>query len=141
MSTNARVVVPLNTSRFNEQYYVGISKMKALARSYIWWSHIEAVAKSCESCLLTANSPAPAPSHPWIVPKQPWERVHLDHAFWGNKVLLVAIDVFSKWPEVHIVSSTSAKQTILKATINLRKSWATNHLGFRQWFTFSIRRV
>ena len=51
--------------------HMGISKMKVLARSYIWWPHIEAVAKSCESCLLTANSPAPAPSHPWIVPKQP----------------------------------------------------------------------
>ena len=117
-----RVVIPqkLRSSLIAELHsnHIGISKMKALARSYIWWphidSHIEAVAKSCESCLLTANSPAPAPSHPWIVPKQPWERVHLDHAFWGNKVLLVAIDVFSKWPEVHIVSSTSAKQTIEK---------------------------
>ena len=49
-----------------------------------------------------------------MVPKQPWERVHLDHAFWGNKVLLVAIDVFSNWPEVQVVSSTSAKQTIEK---------------------------
>ena len=29
-------------------------------------------------------------------------------------MLLVAIDTFSKWPEVHIVSSTSAKQTIEK---------------------------
>jgi len=98
--------------------HVGVSKMKSLARSYIWWpkidSEIKAIAKSCERCLLTANTPAPAPLHPWIVPKQPWERVHIDHAFWGNKVLLVAIDVFSKWPEVHVVSSTSAKQTIEK---------------------------
>ena len=117
-----RVVVPqkLQASLIAELHssHIGVSKMKSLARSYIWWPHIdreiEEVAKSCESCLLTANSPAPAPLHPWMIPKQPWERVHLDHAFWGNKVLLVAIDVFSKWPEVQVVSSTSAKQTIEK---------------------------
>ena len=92
--------------------------MKSLTRLYVWWpnidTEIEAIAKTCESCLLNANSPAPAPLHPWMVPKQPWERVHIDHAFWGSKVMLVAIDVFSKWPEVHVVNSTSAKQTIEK---------------------------
>ena len=34
----------------------------------------------------------------------------------------MAIDVFSKWPEVHLVSSTSAKQTIEK----LRVMFATH---------------
>ena len=72
------------------------------------------MAKSCESCLLAANSLATAPLHPWMVPKQPWECVHVDHIFWGKKLLLVAIDIFSKWLEVHVVSSTSAKQTIEK---------------------------
>ena len=71
------------------------------------------MAKICKSCLLTANSPAPALLHPLIVPKQPWNLyMHIHHAFWGNKLLLVAIDVYSKWPEVRVVSSTSTKQTI-----------------------------
>lgn len=51
--------------------------MKSLARSYMWWpqidAQIEGVAKSCESCLLSANNPVPAPVHPLMVPKQPWE--------------------------------------------------------------------
>ena len=98
--------------------HFGVSKMKSLARSYVWWPQIdveiEGVAKSCESCLPSANNPVPAPLHPLMVPKQPWEQVHIDHTFWGNKVLLVAIDVFSKWPEVHVVSSISAKHTIEK---------------------------
>ena len=41
--------------------YIEVSKMKSLARSYIWWpqiySEIYTVANGCESCLLTANSP------------------------------------------------------------------------------------
>ena len=49
-----------------------------------------------------------------MLPKQPWERVHVDHATWGKHLLLVAIDVFSKWLKVHLVSSTSAQQTIEK---------------------------
>ena len=32
----------------------------------------------------------------------------------GGHLLLVGVDAFSKWPEVHIVSSTSAQQTIDK---------------------------
>ena len=117
-----RVVIPqkLRNSLLSELHsnHIGVNKMKSLARSYVWWPNIdadiEAITKTCESCLLNANSPAPAPLHPWMVPKQPWERVHIDHAFWGNKVMLVAIDVYSKWPEVHVVNSTSAKQTIEK---------------------------
>ena len=94
-------------------------------------AEIEGVAKSCESCLLNANNPVPALLHPWMVPKQPWERVHIDHAFWGNKLLLVAIDVFSKWPEVHVVSYTSAKHTIEKLQSVFCNSWITDGPSFR----------
>ena len=38
----------------------------------------------------------------------------MDHATWGKYLLLVATNVFSKWPEVHLVSSTLAQQTIEK---------------------------
>ena len=56
-----------------------------------------------------------APLHLWLVPKQPLERVHIDHASWGKYALLVAIDTFSKWSEVHfLVNSTSTQQTIDK---------------------------
>ena len=80
-------------------------------------THIEEVCRKCNECLLASNNPASAPPHPWLVPKQPWERVHVDHATWGKHLLLVATDVFSKWPEVHLVSSTSAQQTIEKLRI------------------------
>jgi len=52
------------------------------------------------------------------------KKVHKDHANWGKYTLLVAIDPFSKWPEVHLVNFTSAQQTIDK----LRMMFATHNL-------------
>ena len=56
------------------------------------------------------------------MPTKPWERIHIDHAQWGKYLLLIAIDAFAKWLEVHVVSSISASQTIDK----LRAIFATH---------------
>ena len=109
--------------------HLGITKMKTLARSYLWWpqldADLEATCRNCQECCLNAANPPPAPAHPWIVPSQPWERIHIDHAQWGKHLLLILIDAFTKWPEVHLVSSTSASQTIDK----LRTVFATHGLS------------
>ena len=51
----------------------GISKMKALACSYIWWSKIdsdiEAKVKQCNQCQLNRPSPPVVPMHPWDWPE------------------------------------------------------------------------
>lgn len=65
---------------------LGVSKMKALACSYVWWSgldkHLETLAKLCASCAAVhvKQSPNKAPVHPWVWPSRPWQRVHLDFA-------------------------------------------------------------
>ena len=96
--------------------HLGIKHMKSLARSFIWWPQldgdIEGISRSCNECYLTAINPPCVLAHPWLVPQQPWEWVHVDHTQWGKWLLLVAIDAFSKWPEVFVVGSTSASQTI-----------------------------
>ena len=60
------------------------TKMKALARSYVWWPkidcEIEAVVKQCLGCQQSRASPPLAPLHPWQWPSQPWSRIHLDFA-------------------------------------------------------------
>ena len=121
-----RVIVPQKLQELLLANHIGMSRMKALARSYVWWpqlnSDIEETCRKCNKCLLSSDNPSAAPLHPWFIPKQPWERVHIDHATWGKHLLLVATDVFSKWPEVHLVSSTSAQQTIEK----LRVMFATH---------------
>ena len=125
-----RVVIPqvFRQSLLEELHsnHLGITKMKALARNYLWWpqldSDLEATCRNCHECCINSAKPPSAPAHPWIVPKQPWERIHIDHAQWGKHLLLIMIDAFTKWPEVHLVSSTSATQTIDK----LRTTFATH---------------
>ena len=127
----SRVVVPPagRTKMLEELHegHPGICKMKALARSLVWWpgldGDLENKVKGCEPCQLVRKSPAVAPLHPWEWPAKPWCRVHVDHAgpFMG-KLFLVLVDAHSKWLEVVIVSSTSAQVTI-KA---LRKIFATH---------------
>ena len=95
----------------------GISRMKAIARSYFWWHRldksIEDLAKSCTACQAIQASPAVAPLHPWVWPDAPWKRLHVDFAgpFMG-KMFLIIIDAHWKWPEVITMSVTTAKHTI-----------------------------
>ena len=71
--------------------------MKSLARSYFWWPsldfQIEQVCRACVECCATSRNPPKAPAHPWMIPQHPWQRVHVDHAQFGGRLLLVAVDV------------------------------------------------
>lgn len=95
----------------------GISKMKGLARSYVWWPNIdadlEAQVKQCNQCQINQPFPPAVPMHPWEWPEHPWERIHLDYAgpFLG-KMFLVVIDAHSKWMEIEVVSSATTQTTV-----------------------------
>lgn len=95
----------------------GISRMKSLARSYLWWPHldkdIEELVKKCNTCQSHRAAPPQSPIHTWECPKTPWTRIHIDHAgpFLGQ-TFLILIDAYSRWLDVHIVPSTLAEATI-----------------------------
>ena len=80
--------------------HVGVSRMKALARSHIWWpgldDDIKTLSSQCEACKTTAAMPAPVAQHPWQYPNVPWERVHDDFGEWNKTNLLILVDAFSK---------------------------------------------
>ncbi|XP_031433817.1 uncharacterized protein K02A2.6-like [Clupea harengus] len=69
--------------------------------------------KTCQSCQLTQKAPGPSPLHPWTWPGAPWQRIHVDFAgpFQGH-MFMVVVDAHSKWPEVHLMSSTTTFKTI-----------------------------
>ncbi|XP_046565949.1 uncharacterized protein K02A2.6-like [Haliotis rubra] len=116
-----RVIIPANLRPvvLNELHigHPGIVKMKALARSYVWWPNlneqIEQTVKSCAECMKCQNQPSPAPLHPWRYPDGPWHRIHVDFAgpFMG-KMFFVVVDAYSKWPEVVVMNSTTSEKTI-----------------------------
>ena len=67
-----RVIIPpkLRPQVLKElhQGHMGVVKMKAIARSYIWWlgidKEIEPTAKSCPGCQLTQREPSTVPCAP-----------------------------------------------------------------------------
>ena len=117
----SRVVVPKpgqgSVMRQLHQCHPGVSRMKALARSYVWWpkldKEVEDTVKACTTCQEHRNVPAPAPLHPWDWPDKPWSRIHVDYAgpFMG-KMFFVLIDAHSKWMDVYPVNSATSATTI-----------------------------
>ena len=95
----------------------GISRMKSLARMYVWWpginADIEKSVRLCRECQEVRSSPPAAPLSPWKWPSRPWARLHLDFAGpFEGKFILVMIDAHSKWIEAVTTSSTSSNLVI-----------------------------
>lgn len=116
-----RVVVPKECQKkvLKELHetHPGICRMKALARSYVWWpgldADIETIVHSCDVCQRQRNAPPEAPLHLWEHPRRPWSRIHVDYAGpFLNRMFLVVSDAYSKWLEVCPLSSSTAKVTI-----------------------------
>ena len=76
-------------------------------------------------CQSVRNSPPVAPLHPWCWPTRPWQRIHVDFAgpLLGRSYLIV-VDVYSKWPEVVEMRSTTTSATIRE----LRRMFASHGL-------------
>ena len=129
----SRVIVPETGRekilRILHDGHPGVSRMKGIARSVVWWpgidADIEKKVKNCIECQVNQKSPAPAPLHMWEWPTRPWNRLHIDYAgpFMG-KMFLVVVDAYSKWLDVQVVSSATSQNTI---TV-LRSLFATHGL-------------
>ncbi|CAB4004480.1 LOW QUALITY PROTEIN: uncharacterized protein K02A2.6-like [Paramuricea clavata] len=128
-----RVIIPppgrSNILTELHEAHPGVSRMKALARSYVWWptldEDIEREVKSCNQCQLHHTTPAAAPLHPWEWPGHPWTQLHIDYAGpFKGEMFLVVVDAYSKWLEVHQMTSTTSTATIEK----LREIFATHGL-------------
>lgn len=97
--------------------YLGVVKLKSLVRSYVWWPgldlQIEEFAKTCSGCQQIQRQPQAAPLHRWEWPTNSWQRVHIDYAGpFLDKMFLVVVDVYSKWPEVFPVKHAMSTKTV-----------------------------
>lgn len=125
---NNRVVIPkkLQGSILQELHatHIGITKMKQLARRYVYWqgidSAIENMVKSCEQCALIKSNPSKVPLHPWGKPDSNWERIHIDYAgpFEGY-FFLICVDAKSKWMEVKHISTAPTTSNTIKLLENI----------------------
>ena len=75
-----RVVIPPpgHSSKLSLLYetHPGISRIKSLTRSYIWWPGLDKVLEDevhhCPQCREYQWQPSKAPLHPWEWPEWPW---------------------------------------------------------------------
>ena len=115
------VIIPLKLrNKVLEEIHVGhigIVKMKALSRSFLWWpgldNEIEQLAKPCAGYQINQKLPTKSSLCPWEWPSAPWECIHIDFArpFLGH-MFLIAVDTHSNWPEVQIMETTTASKTV-----------------------------
>lgn len=107
----------------------GMSRMKNLARSFVWWpgidQDIEDTVKACVPFQQACQLPPPAPLQPWEWPARPWAPLHLDFAapLLGH-MFLILVDAHSKWMEVKLVKTATSTITIE----HLRNIFATHGL-------------
>lgn len=117
-----RIVIPLSlqASVLQELHrtHIGITKMKQLARRYVYWKlidkDIERLVRACPACAMIKNNPIKAPLHPWNEPENNWQRIHIDYAGpYQGHYFLVIIDAKSKWAEIEpSLSAPTSASTI-----------------------------
>ncbi|XP_036341085.1 uncharacterized protein K02A2.6-like, partial [Rhagoletis pomonella] len=116
-----RVVVPqVLRKRVLKQLHrghPGIERTKAIARSFVYWPHIdsdiETLVRNCNNCASAAKMPTKSTLQPWPKPSAPWQRLHIDYAGPVNGYyFMVIIDAYSKWPEVIPTKSITTQPTV-----------------------------
>ena len=98
--------------------HLGSNRMKALARSYIWWPSLdmtlEELCKKCEICQSQRNKPPASIPHPWMYPTAPWERVHADFAELEGQRYPIMINAYLKWSEVYETGTSTTAIRIIE---------------------------
>jgi len=119
---DSRIVVPRElqqrTVNLAHEGHQGINKTKMLLREKVWFPGIDKMVydkiQACLPCQSVVNKPVREPLKMTPLPSRPWSEVSVD--FYGplpqGQYLLVAIDDYSRFPEVEICSTTSARATI-----------------------------
>ncbi|XGW14025.1 hypothetical protein V3C99_000368 [Haemonchus contortus] len=105
--TSNRLVIPKSLQRRVLQAlhkaHPGQTRMKMLARSYVYWPSMEAdiekLVRNCATCAQQAKNPVKTELQSWLKP--------LDGNFY-----LVIVDAFSKWPEIIQMNSITTSATI-----------------------------
>ena len=117
-----RMVIPPSlikkVVRIGHDGHQGIVKTKQLLRSLVWFPNmgkiIEKHIAKCTSCQASVNTPVQEPLKSTILPDYPWQCVDID--FIGplpsGDYILVAIDEFTRFPEIFITKSTSYDSTV-----------------------------
>lgn len=121
LTRNGAIVLPpsLRSKAMNLAHsgHPGISSMKSILRSRVWWPHIkedvETFVGNCTSCSLMSRKEKPAPMRRSVLPQETWECLAVDfngpHQYMGGKSIFLIVDYYSRFLTASIVQSTDFK--------------------------------
>ncbi|XP_038060081.1 uncharacterized protein K02A2.6-like [Patiria miniata] len=118
-----RIVVPRTLQQtvvnIAHEGHQGITKTKQLLREKIWFPGIDRLVdqtiRDCLPCQASTVDTTRAPLQMSPLPNGPWLEVSVDFCdLPSGEHILVVIDDYSRFPEIEIVSSTSARAVIPK---------------------------
>ena len=114
-----RIVIP--TTKQQEvleklnQGHQGIHRCRLRARHSVWWPGLSTKMEQyvyCPQCS-RENALVKEPLLPTPLPEFPWQRIATDLFQLGNTIYLIAVDYFSRFPEVVTLPSPTSKSIIL----------------------------
>ncbi|XP_051992411.1 uncharacterized protein K02A2.6-like [Xyrauchen texanus] len=119
-----KIVIPLSLQvraiSLAHEGHQGLVKTKKLIREKVWFPgidrQVEIMIAECIPCQAVVPNHIQEPLCMSELPSSPWEIVVVDFCgpFPSGDYLLVVIDEYSRYPEVEILQSTSARATIPK---------------------------
>ena len=98
----------------------GLVKTKTLVREKVWFpgsdTFSQDIVSNCLACQANGPDIRPDPLCMTSLPPEPWHTLNIDFCgpFPTGEYLLVVIDACSRFPEVEIITSTSARATMPK---------------------------
>ena len=125
------------------RHILAFCRMKALARSYVWWLKMDAdlqqKVRQGSPYQENQKSPPEAPLHPWEWLHKPWVHLHLDYAgLFLGKMFLIVIDAHSNWVEAFPVNSSTLSATVEN---HFRDTWFARNCRHGQWQQLCQQRV
>lgn len=94
----------------------GIQRCRMRAKISVWWpgisSQIEKLVNMCSHCTKYSN-PRKEPMMPSTLPDYPWQKIATDLCTLNGHTYIVAVDYFSRYPEVVKLASTTSQNIII----------------------------
>ena len=113
----SRIVVPdalqKQVVELAHEGHQGLVKTRSLLRSKVWFpridSLVDSVVKRCVPCQVATPKPSREPLQMTPLSNGSWEQISIDFCEVAGHYVLVVIGDYSRFPEIEVVHSTSAK--------------------------------
>ena len=112
-----RIIMPeslwKHTIALAHEGHQGMTRTKARLREKVWWPNMDKQVgqsiKACHPCQLVGPRSKAEPIRSTMLPEGPWSDIAVDLLeIPGGNHLLVAVDNYSRWPEVILLRKTDA---------------------------------